>query len=1211
KFVATSARKVIDDEGNTGPDSIAEICEIKVGYVGEGIPAALPTGIALASPPAKTAYVAGEPLDAAGLSVIASFSDGTARELGAGEYRLSGYNSAAPGAQLVTVAWRSFEATFEVTVEALIQGELEYVPSGSLTATASSYTGGSWGEGPENAVDGIEGTKWCTSPDEQLPQWIAIDLGEAYDNVTQLRYFLAGGEWTARIMGHEVWASEDGEAWAKVYEGEWPNVPGAWREANFAPSRARYVRLVATSAGQNEADPAARASAGEIQIGYAAHGPDYPAFSADTARISVTAGQSASIRILKNAAAQALSGIYDIEAPDGIEVVSGAAFAAGSAADEIVFAVSESYTAYTGTIRIVPQSPAEPEEGEEPTRYRAITVTARNDGLGLIDGRTSVIRPAYRAEISGDTEIEFICPGGRTASVFAQKQGDATPNGTRVAIGGIIQLEDGRGVVTFPADEYPKGPITLRIRVWGPGGGDLDDCYLQLYNLGGIDWKAGLAAAPENPVTEGMAVTFSDDFKAMPSISLSGEGTTYASVKPDERQGGQFGYATFENYGGPYDPFSIAGGEYMQITTTYRGDDYDSANARWNQKATTGFLSSLAMDGSGFRTQGGREQYFEVRIFLPPTPGMWPAFWTLTADNYADNKAEYAGVDELDILEGYMAWPDRYAIANHAWLDTNPSKNLPQSQVWPSVDTERFGHVNLAMGFHTFGMHIAEDVTRYYYDNVEVHSHPTMALSWESGNYFMINGAISDHVITNINHSAGTYDYDASPKSFFRYGDENNMYIDWVRVYEEDPNVPSFKAEAAHVVAPLGEEFEIAIKRNAAAQELAGVYEVALPDGGGWEVVAGAAFEAGSELDAITLRAPEADYLSAEILATPVAGGVRYPAVRFAASPSDAAGGELVAVNASTLPYVGGAGQGPWAEYSGSGLAGKPHSFNFSLGGNWWSDSWGWMYTQNPAQLEFAFEGTSIALKAIKGDYGGEMQIYLDGELADTVNLYSASDEAATVFERAGLPAARHKILIKSVSGAYTRLAGIEYTYVPAQGGPGGELVAVDSATYPHRTDGGGTGGPWSMYSNPSAPAVPFRFDFGLGGNWWSDSWGWMYTQNQSQLEFAFEGTSILLRAFKGDYGGATEIWLDGELAAAVDTYSAADSNEVLFERANLPAAEHKLLIKGIGGQYLRITGFEFTYVPLGTVPAFTSDIAALRAEPGATLSYLVKRNAL
>ncbi|MDR1062228.1 MAG: discoidin domain-containing protein, partial [Clostridiales bacterium] len=1195
----------------------------QIGYVGEGVPAVLPTGIALASLPAKTAYVVGEPLDTAGLSVIASFSDGTERELGAGEYRLGGYNMQSPGAQNVEVSWRGFSASFGIAVEALIQGELEYVPSGNLTATASSYTGGSWGEGPENAVDGVDGTKWCTSPDAQLPQWIAIDLGEVYDNVTQLRYFLNGGEWTARIMGYEIWASEDGEAWAKVNEGEWPNVPGVWREANFAPSSARFVKLVATSAGQNEADPASRASAGEIQIGYEAYGPDYPAFAAESARILVSSGESASVRILKNAAAQALSGKYDIEAPDGIEVVSGAAFAAGSAADDIVFAVSESYSAYTAAIRIVPQSPAEPEEGAEPTRYRAITVTARNDGLGLIDERTTVIRPAYRSQISGDTEIEFICPGGLTASVFAQKQGDATPNGTRVAIGGIIQLEDGRGVVTFPADEFPKGPITLRIRVWGPGGGDIDDCYLQLYNLGGVDWKAGLAAAPANPVTEGMSVTFADDFKTMPSISLSGEGTTYASVKPDERQGGQFGFATFENYGGPYDPFSIAGGEYMQITTTYRGDDYDSANARWNQKATTGFLSSLAMDGSGFRTQGGREQYFEARIFMPPTPGMWPAFWTLTADNYADNEAEYIGVDELDIIEGYMAWPDRYAIANHAWIDTNPSKNLPQSQVWPQVDTEQFGYINLAMGFHTFGVHIAEDVTRYYYDNVEVHSHPTMALSWESGNFFMVNGAISEHVINET--GGGAYEYDASPKGFFRYGDENNMYIDWVRVYEEDPSIPSFKAEAARVVAPLGEESDITVKKNAAAQALAGVYEVALPAGGGWEVVAGAAFAAGSELDSITLRAPEAYSLVAEILVTPVVGDVRYPAIRFTASPSDADGGpavgELVAVNATTLPYVraDGGGEGAWANYAGDGLTGKTHSFNFTLGGGWWRDGWGWMYVQNPAQLEFTFEGTSIALKAIKGSYGQDAQIWLDGELAETISLYSANESTETVFERAGLPAARHKLAIRSLASGgngvaenkYMRLTGFEYNYAPAPDGPGGELIAVNSSTYPYRADGGRVEGPWAQYSNPSAPAVPFSFDFGLGGGWWSDSWGWMYVQNQSQLEFAFEGTSILMRAIKGAYGGATEIWLDGVLADTVDMYGATYSNETVFERINLPAAEHKLLIKGVGGSNLRISGFEFTYVPLGTVPAFTSDIAALRAEPGATLSYLVKRNAL
>nr|WP_238357533.1 discoidin domain-containing protein [Cohnella zeiphila] len=149
-------------------------------------------------------------------------------------------------------------------------GDITYVPGENSTAWASSETGGGYNEGPANVLDGNPYTKWASGTTQGLPQSITIDLGQTYNNVKQLKYFLSAYEWTARIEQYEVWVSTDNATYTKVDEGEWPNVPGVWYESNFSPVTARYVKLVALTAGQNESDASSRASATEIQIGYQA-----------------------------------------------------------------------------------------------------------------------------------------------------------------------------------------------------------------------------------------------------------------------------------------------------------------------------------------------------------------------------------------------------------------------------------------------------------------------------------------------------------------------------------------------------------------------------------------------------------------------------------------------------------------------------------------------------------------------------------------------------------------------------------------------------------------------------------------------------------------------------------------------------------------------------------------------------------------------------
>lgn len=183
---------------------------------------------------------------------------------------------------------------FSVSAFADANNGLTDIDLTTATATATSETGGGWNEGPANAIDNNIFTKWASSPNESIPQSITIDLGTTYSGVSEVRYLLGASEWTGRILDHEVWVSTDNANWTKAYTGSWPNIAGEWRTDDFAPVTARYVKLLATSAGQNESDISARASATEIRIARSSDAPTNPAqlTGSLTAPSSAQSGQS-------------------------------------------------------------------------------------------------------------------------------------------------------------------------------------------------------------------------------------------------------------------------------------------------------------------------------------------------------------------------------------------------------------------------------------------------------------------------------------------------------------------------------------------------------------------------------------------------------------------------------------------------------------------------------------------------------------------------------------------------------------------------------------------------------------------------------------------------------------------------------------------------------------------------------------------------------
>ncbi len=168
-----------------------------------------------------------------------------------------------------------------------------------------------------------------------------------------------------------------------------------------------------------------------------------------------------------------------------------------------------------------------------------------------------VAAPTYCSEISGNTKIEIVAPGFSTVEAKCWKQGEG--QGTDASLGTVALNSDGKGSFDFPADEFPHGPITIRISGKNPLGAD--NCYLQLYNKGGVSWNEGLPANP--PAAKGMKLVFSDDFDGPLSISSTDPKARYYDHKPPN--GSQdFSTIPFRGFDEPNNPFAQVG-TYLRI----------------------------------------------------------------------------------------------------------------------------------------------------------------------------------------------------------------------------------------------------------------------------------------------------------------------------------------------------------------------------------------------------------------------------------------------------------------------------------------------------------------------------------------------------------------------------------------------------------------------------------------------------------------------
>jgi beta-glucanase (GH16 family) len=189
--------------------------------------------------------------------------------------------------------------------------------------------------------------------------------------------------------------------------------------------------------------------------------------------------------------------------------------------------------------------------------------------------------------------------------------------------------------------------------------------------------------------------SFSEDFDSL-DVSAWGPGTRWIAHTP---WNGDFGAAAFADPK-PGFPFTTKDGE-LRIEVA------KGADGKWR----SGLLASVDRQGKGFAQQFG---YFEMRARFPAGKGLWPAFWLIGLDRSTHTS-------EVDVVEHYGHMPGRYTASIHVWDRREPKK---------SRTTHKFVAVppnSLYEGFHTYGVKIDSEWTRFYFDRREVASVPTPA----------------------------------------------------------------------------------------------------------------------------------------------------------------------------------------------------------------------------------------------------------------------------------------------------------------------------------------------------------------------------------------------------------------------------------------------------------------------------------------------------
>lgn len=305
---------------------------------------------------------------------------------------------------------------------------------------------------------------------------------------------------------------------------------------------------------------------------------------------------------------------------------------------------------------------------------------------------------------------------------------------------------------------------------------------------------AGVQPTPETVRAQGYnKVSFQDEFDGT-AVDTSKWGYQYSCFDPKAK--------TQVNYTDGPENVNVSGGNLHLIARysptkekwskdTRRMETVDRTCTRTENgqkiEYAAPFTSAMIQtkDNNGnikYAAQG--DFYAEARIKLPTGRSSWSSFWmTGTKGGWPNN-------GEIDVFES-KGWDPSYLQANtHTPRGSDPSKSEQHQGRFKGVDTTQ-------SEFHTYGVEKNGDSMTFYLDGVAGH---TVKYSELSGfNPFTVDG---NGMVLRLNQMVGgtflasddgkNTEYVDATKYVSDYeGAGSEMLVDYVRVWEKDPNAPT------------------------------------------------------------------------------------------------------------------------------------------------------------------------------------------------------------------------------------------------------------------------------------------------------------------------------------------------------------------------------------------------------------------------------------
>jgi hypothetical protein len=231
------------------------------------------------------------------------------------------------------------------------------------------------------------------------------------------------------------------------------------------------------------------------------------------------------------------------------------------------------------------------------------------------------------------------------------------------------------------------------------------------------------------------------------------------------------------------------------------------------------------------------------------------------------------------------------------------------------------------------------------------------------------------------------------------------------------------------------------------------------------------------------------------------------------------------------------------------------------------------------ATATLAFNGTGATWIAYQDEWSGMASVYVDGVLKAQVDTYASPNKAKSpVYSISGLAAGNHTLTIKVLG--------------QKNASSGGSWVWVDAFD----VTSGGTTTPPGPSPTPTSGTLQYRVEQSSPAVTWSGSWnvnkGTFNSGGSAKLAmragaratFTFTGTKVSWIAYRDEWSGIARVYIDGTLAATVDTYlHPVQAKTVAYTSSTLPNGTHTIAIEAAGtkdstsgGSWVWVDAFDY-----------------------------------